>query len=222
MRGRARGAGRGSLPVAGRRLAGVGAGALSTRRPAAGGRARSPSAASPSHPTGGGSPHVEGLRARPRCTSPSSRSHGAAPTWLTVNAAGARRHRRGRAARARRDGSPGSADRAAAARSHAGGPYEVVSPMPPSHYEEAVRRAVERIAAGEFEKVVLAREVDVHAPVRARSGRVLGLLREAFTELVRLRRRARRRDVHRRHPRAARAPPGPACLDGRARGLDPP
>ena len=50
---------------------------------------------------------------------------------------------------------------------HPTGRYEVVSPMPPAHYEEAVARAVQRIRAGEFEKVVLAREVDVHAPVAA-------------------------------------------------------
>jgi menaquinone-specific isochorismate synthase len=60
------------------------------------------------------------------------------------------------------------------------GDYEVVSPMPPAHYEEAVARAVQRIAAGEFEKVVLAREVDVHAPVPHDPAAVLGLLREAF------------------------------------------
>ena len=60
------------------------------------------------------------------------------------------------------------------------GAYEVVSPMPPSHYEEAVARAVQRIRAGELEKVVLAREVEVHAPRRHDPAAVLGLLREAF------------------------------------------
>jgi salicylate biosynthesis isochorismate synthase len=60
------------------------------------------------------------------------------------------------------------------------GAYEVVSPMPPAHYEEAVARAVERIGAGEFEKVVLAREVEVHAPVAHDPAAVLGLLRQAF------------------------------------------
>ena len=60
------------------------------------------------------------------------------------------------------------------------GAYEVVSPMPPAHYEEAVARAVQRIVAGEFEKVVLAREVDVHAPVAHDPAAVLALLREAF------------------------------------------
>jgi salicylate biosynthesis isochorismate synthase/menaquinone-specific isochorismate synthase len=60
------------------------------------------------------------------------------------------------------------------------GCYEVKSAMPPSHYEEAVARAVQRIRAGEFEKVVLARDVEVHAPVAHDPGAVLGLLREEF------------------------------------------
>jgi salicylate biosynthesis isochorismate synthase len=56
------------------------------------------------------------------------------------------------------------------------GEYKVLSPMPPSHYEEAVAR----IRAGELEKIVLAREVEVHAPVDHDVGAVLGLLREEF------------------------------------------
>jgi salicylate biosynthesis isochorismate synthase/menaquinone-specific isochorismate synthase len=60
------------------------------------------------------------------------------------------------------------------------GPYRVVSPMPASHYEEAVTRAVQRIRAGELEKVVLAREVQVHAPVDHDPAAVFGLLSEAF------------------------------------------
>jgi salicylate biosynthesis isochorismate synthase/menaquinone-specific isochorismate synthase len=60
------------------------------------------------------------------------------------------------------------------------GSYEVVSPMPPAHFEEAVARATERIRAGELEKVVLAREVDVHAPRAHDPAAVFGLLREAF------------------------------------------
>jgi menaquinone-specific isochorismate synthase len=63
---------------------------------------------------------------------------------------------------------------------HPTGRYEVASPMPPAHYEEAVARAVQRIRAGEFQKVVLAREVDVHAPAAHDPGAVFGLLREAF------------------------------------------
>ncbi len=45
------------------------------------------------------------------------------------------------------------------------GSYGVRSAMPPTHYEEAVARAVQRIQAGELQKVVLAREVEVQAPV---------------------------------------------------------
>jgi salicylate biosynthesis isochorismate synthase len=60
------------------------------------------------------------------------------------------------------------------------GRYEVISPMPPAHYEEAVARAVQRIGDDEFEKVVLAREVEVHAPVAHDPAAVFGLLRQAF------------------------------------------
>ncbi len=60
------------------------------------------------------------------------------------------------------------------------GPYRVVSPMPPEHYEDAVARAVERIRAGALEKVVLAREVQVHAPVPHDPAAVFGVLRAAF------------------------------------------
>jgi isochorismate synthase len=60
------------------------------------------------------------------------------------------------------------------------GRYRVESTMPPSHHEEAVARATARIVAGEVEKVVLAREVQVHAPVDHDPAAVLGVLREAF------------------------------------------
>ncbi len=60
------------------------------------------------------------------------------------------------------------------------GAYRVLSPMPPAHFEAAVARAVERIRAGELEKIVLARDVEVHAPIDHDVGAVLGLLREAF------------------------------------------
>jgi salicylate biosynthesis isochorismate synthase/menaquinone-specific isochorismate synthase len=60
------------------------------------------------------------------------------------------------------------------------GDYHVVSPMPPAHYEEAVARGVQRIRAGELEKIVLAREVEVHAPVAHDPAAALGMLREAF------------------------------------------
>jgi salicylate biosynthesis isochorismate synthase/menaquinone-specific isochorismate synthase len=60
------------------------------------------------------------------------------------------------------------------------GRYRVVSAMPPEHYEGAVARGVERIRAGELDKIVLAREVQVHAPVDHDPAAVLGVLREAF------------------------------------------
>lgn len=60
------------------------------------------------------------------------------------------------------------------------GRYRVVSAMPPEHYEGAVARAVERIRAGAIEKVVLAREVQVHAPRDHDPGALLGALRAEF------------------------------------------
>jgi isochorismate synthase len=60
------------------------------------------------------------------------------------------------------------------------GRYRVISAMPPEHYEGAVARAVERIRAGALEKVVLAREVQVYAPVDHDPGAVIGVLRDAF------------------------------------------
>ncbi|MEA2288209.1 MAG: menaquinone-specific isochorismate synthase [Solirubrobacteraceae bacterium] len=60
------------------------------------------------------------------------------------------------------------------------GRFRVVSAMPPEHYEAAVARAVERIRAGALDKVVLAREVQVHAPAAHDAAAVLGVLREAF------------------------------------------
>jgi salicylate biosynthesis isochorismate synthase/menaquinone-specific isochorismate synthase len=56
----------------------------------------------------------------------------------------------------------------------------VASAMPPEHYVAAVERAIERIRAGELEKVVLAREVLVHAGAPHDAAAVLGVLRDAF------------------------------------------
>jgi salicylate biosynthesis isochorismate synthase/menaquinone-specific isochorismate synthase len=56
----------------------------------------------------------------------------------------------------------------------------VYGAAPPSHYEEAVARAVDRIAAGELDKVVLAREVRVHGPGEHDPAPVLDALRAAF------------------------------------------
>src|SRR5437764_4127449 len=56
----------------------------------------------------------------------------------------------------------------------------VSSVMPPEHYEAAVARAVERIRAGELQKIVLAREVAVHAAAAHDPAALHGVLREAF------------------------------------------
>jgi isochorismate synthase len=60
------------------------------------------------------------------------------------------------------------------------GRFQVVSAMPPEHYEQAVARAVELIGSGELEKIVLAREVQVHAPCAYDPAAVFGVLREEF------------------------------------------
>jgi salicylate biosynthesis isochorismate synthase/menaquinone-specific isochorismate synthase len=62
------------------------------------------------------------------------------------------------------------------------GGVTVTSALAPAHYEDAVARATERIAAGQLEKVVLAREVQVHAPVAHDPAAVVGVLREGFPE----------------------------------------
>jgi salicylate biosynthesis isochorismate synthase/menaquinone-specific isochorismate synthase len=60
------------------------------------------------------------------------------------------------------------------------GRARVAGAAPPAHYEDAVSRAVERIRAGELEKVVLAREVRVHAAHPIDPAPVLGALRDVF------------------------------------------
>lgn len=60
------------------------------------------------------------------------------------------------------------------------GNYEVASSLPPSHYEDAVASAVQRIRRGEMEKIVLAREVEVRAPAAHNPAAVLGVLRDAY------------------------------------------
>ena len=57
---------------------------------------------------------------------------------------------------------------------------KVAGAAPPSHYEQAVRGAVERIRRGELEKIVLAREVRVHAAARIDPAPVLDALRAVF------------------------------------------
>jgi isochorismate synthase len=60
------------------------------------------------------------------------------------------------------------------------GEHRVASAMPPEHFEAAVGRATELIRAGEIEKVVLAREVQVHAPRPYDPPALLGALRDVF------------------------------------------
>jgi salicylate biosynthesis isochorismate synthase/menaquinone-specific isochorismate synthase len=56
----------------------------------------------------------------------------------------------------------------------------VAAAAPPEHYEGAVARAVELIAKGDVRKVVLAREVRVHAGSPIDPAAVFGALREVF------------------------------------------
>jgi isochorismate synthase len=60
------------------------------------------------------------------------------------------------------------------------GRFRIASTAPPEHYEAAVARAVERIRDGAFEKIVLAREVAVHAPAPHDTAAVFGVLRAGF------------------------------------------
>jgi isochorismate synthase len=62
------------------------------------------------------------------------------------------------------------------------GRYSVGSAMPPEHYEAAVERATALIEEGKLEKIVLAREVEAHAPRTYDPTAMLGVLREAFPE----------------------------------------
>jgi salicylate biosynthesis isochorismate synthase/menaquinone-specific isochorismate synthase len=60
------------------------------------------------------------------------------------------------------------------------GRFQVGGAMPPEHFESAVARASELIGQGAIEKIVLAREVQVHAPRAYDPAAVLGVLREEF------------------------------------------
>jgi salicylate biosynthesis isochorismate synthase len=60
------------------------------------------------------------------------------------------------------------------------GRFLLASAMAPEHYEQAVARATELIRAGELEKIVLAREVQVHAPRAYDPAAVFGVLRREF------------------------------------------
>jgi isochorismate synthase len=56
----------------------------------------------------------------------------------------------------------------------------VSSAMPPEHYEAAVARAKDLIEARRIQKIVLAREVQVHAPEDHDPAAIFDVLREAF------------------------------------------
>jgi menaquinone-specific isochorismate synthase len=60
------------------------------------------------------------------------------------------------------------------------GRFEITGAMPPEHYEAAVERAVGLIRDGRLEKIVLAREVQVHAPGAHDPAAVFAVLRDAF------------------------------------------
>ncbi len=60
------------------------------------------------------------------------------------------------------------------------GRFEVVSAMPPEHYEQAVASAVELIRGGRMSKIVLSREVQVHAPRPYDPAAIFGVLRAEF------------------------------------------
>jgi isochorismate synthase len=129
---------------------------------------------------------------------------GSAPEWRTLAPAQllmpqialSRHHGQARltvCAAVEPDDAPGDAVRRACARLAGVGPGQmpvfdpepverarVAGAAPPAHYESAVARAVERIRAGELDKVVLAREVRVHAAGEIDPAPVFDALRAAF------------------------------------------
>jgi isochorismate synthase len=60
------------------------------------------------------------------------------------------------------------------------GRFQIASAMPPEHFEAAVARAVQVIAEGQLSKIVLAREVQVHAPADYDAAAIFGVLRDEF------------------------------------------
>ena len=58
--------------------------------------------------------------------------------------------------------------------------HRIATAMAPEHYEAAVARAVELIGERRLEKIVLAREVDVHGAGEHDIAAIYGVLREAF------------------------------------------
>ena len=209
------------------------------RRRLARARRPTPSATSPDGPPGAGlvavggfafapdgarAPHWSGFGAADLIVPELALARRGRDVRLTVSVARRARRRARRARRARSSaGSPSCASAPLPLLDPApAGRFRIASTAPPEHYEAAVARAVERIRAGAFEKIVLAREVAVHAPGAARRGGRLRRPARRLRLLLRLLRRPRRQRLRRRLARAARAPRGPARLDGRARRLDAP
>ncbi|MDQ6835036.1 MAG: isochorismate synthase [Actinomycetota bacterium] len=132
-------------------------------------------------PDGGGSPRWRGFPAASLIVPEVSLARRDGETWLTLNldcapddtVEGLMSRALGRLSGLRSGGLP-MLDPAPSGR------YQVVSAMPPAHYEQAVVRGVQRICDGEVEKLILAREVEVHAPRAHDAPAVLGLLRQAF------------------------------------------
>lgn len=132
-------------------------------------------------PDGGASPRWNGYAAASMIVPELSLARAAGQTWLTINALVTANavadevigRLVGRLGALRDPGLP-LLDPAPV------GSYEVGSPMLPAHFEAAVARATDWIRAGRFEKIVLAREVDVHAPIVHDPAAVIGLLRAAF------------------------------------------
>ena len=97
------------------------------------------------------------------------------------------------------------------------GRFRIASVAPPEHYEAAVARAVERIRAGDFEKIVLAREVAVHAPTAPDAAAIYGVLRAAFASCYVFCAGHGDAAFVAASPGAARPPRGPARVHRRAR-----
>jgi salicylate biosynthesis isochorismate synthase/menaquinone-specific isochorismate synthase len=132
-------------------------------------------------PDGGRSAHWSSLPPALMVMPELSLLRSGAHCWLTVNVivdspgdAPPALERTGKRLAGLREGSLGPLDPAPTGRT------EIGAPLPPSHYEEVVAAAVDRIAAGELEKVVLAREVTVEAPAARDPAPILGALRELF------------------------------------------
>ncbi len=99
------------------------------------------------------------------------------------------------------------------------GRCKVASTMAPEHYEGAVARAVELIRRGDLQKIVLAREVQVHAPAAYDPAAVFGVLRAEFPSCFVFCVGPRREHADRRLARAAGTPRGTSREHPRTGGV---